>query len=149
MGFEKRSADGIGRPRHSGSARGPGWGCAEDTAWLRRRQSSAHSISTDGAYHSPAMPTDIRPIEPGDLDAAGALLAERHRRHRLVEPLLDPAYEDPAAARAEIDKLVATEGAQGWAALRGGAVVGYVVGIGKDAKLWGPNVWVEPAGHAA
>lgn len=98
------------------------------------------------------MATDIRPIESSDLEAAGALLANRHARHRLVEPLLDPAYEDPARARAEIEKLLAARDhapAQGWTAVRDGSVVGYIVGIGKDAALWGPNVWVEPAGHAA
>ena len=92
---------------------------------------------------------EIRPIEAGDLDAAAVLLADRHRRHRLGEPILDPAYEEPGAARAEIEKLLAVEGAQGWVALRDGDVTGFIVGIGKDAKLWGPNVWVEPAGHAA
>jgi GNAT superfamily N-acetyltransferase len=95
------------------------------------------------------MPTDVRPIETADLDAAATLLADRHRRHRLVEPILDPAYEDPSAARAEIEKLLSGELASGWAARRGDDVVGFLVGIGKDAKLWGPNVWIEPAGHAA
>jgi GNAT superfamily N-acetyltransferase len=95
------------------------------------------------------MPTDIRPIETADLDAAAALLADRHRRQRVLEPLLDPAYEAPAAARAEIEALLGKELAGGWAATRDGELVGYLVGIGKDAKLWGPNVWVEAAGHAA
>ncbi len=95
------------------------------------------------------MPTDIRPIETTDLDAAAALLADRHRRHRLVEPLLDPAYEDPSAARAEIEALLEKDLAGGWVATRDDAVIGFIVGISKDARLWGPNVWVEPAGHAA
>ena len=95
------------------------------------------------------MPTDVRPIESADLDAAAALLADRHRRHRLVEPILDPAYEDPSRARAEIEKLLAGELGSGWVARRGDEVVGFIVGIGKDPTLWGPNVWVEPAGHAA
>ena len=90
----------------------------------------------------------IRRFEPGDLDAAAALLADRHRRHRQAEPLLDPAYEDPATARAEIEKLLANETASAWAAVRAGSVVGYVVGIARDAT-WGPNVWIEAAGHAA
>ena len=93
--------------------------------------------------------TEIRPFAAGDLAAAASLLADRHRRHRLAEPLLDPAYEQPDAARAEIEKLLAVEGAQGWVALGNGDVTAFMVGIGKDAKLWGPNVWIEPAGHAA
>jgi GNAT superfamily N-acetyltransferase len=95
------------------------------------------------------MPTDIRPLDPTDLDAAAALLADRHRRHRLVEPLLDPAYEDPAAARAEIETLLGKDLAAGWVATRDDELAGFLVSISKDEKLWGPNVWVEPAGHAA
>ena len=95
------------------------------------------------------MATDIRPLETADLEAAATLLADRHRRHRVVEPLLDPAYEDPSAARTEIEALLEKDQADGWVATRDGAVVGFLVGIGKDQKLWGPNVWVEPAGHAA
>ena len=91
----------------------------------------------------------IRTLEPGDLDGAAALLADRHRRHRQAEPLLDPAYENVAAARAEIDKLLAVDGASAWVAVRGERLAGYVVGIGKSVDSWGPNVWIEPAGHAA
>jgi GNAT superfamily N-acetyltransferase len=95
------------------------------------------------------MPTDIRPIEPADLPAAAWLLADRHRRHRAVEPLLNPAYEDPAAARAEIETLLATDGAQGWVASRDGELAGYLIGTAKTDSTWGKNVWIEPAGHAA
>lgn len=91
----------------------------------------------------------VRALEPTDLDAAAALLADRHRRHRLAEPLLDPAYEVPAAARSEIEALLGKDLADGWIAHRGDEPVGYIVGIGKDVEGWGPNVWVEPAGHAA
>jgi GNAT superfamily N-acetyltransferase len=95
------------------------------------------------------MPIDIRPIEPTDHPEAAALLADRHRRHRLVEPLLDPAYEAPAAALAEIALLLAGDGAAGWAARRDGALVGYLIGTSKTDATWGRNVWVDPAGHAA
>ena len=91
----------------------------------------------------------IRALEPGDLDGAAALLADRHRRHRLAEPLLDPAYEDPAAARREIETLLAVDGAGGWVALRDEVVVGYMIGIAKAEATWGKNIWIEPAGHAA
>ena len=90
----------------------------------------------------------VRAFEPGDLDGAAALLADRHRRHREVEPLLDPAFEDAAAARAEIEKLLANESATAWTAVRDGKLAGYLVGIARDAT-WGPNAWVEAAGHAA
>jgi GNAT superfamily N-acetyltransferase len=91
----------------------------------------------------------IRPFEQGDLDAAAELLAHRHRRHRLAEPLLDPAFEQAPAARREIEALVADETASGWTASRDGRLLGYVIGIAKAGEVWGPNVWVEAAGHAA
>jgi GNAT superfamily N-acetyltransferase len=90
----------------------------------------------------------VRAFEPADLDAAAALLAERHRRHRQAEPLLDAAYEDPSRARPEIEKLLAMDGANGWVAVRGERLAGYLIGFAKDAS-WGANVWVESAGHAA
>jgi GNAT superfamily N-acetyltransferase len=92
---------------------------------------------------------DVRPFVGGDLDAAAELLADRHRRHRSAEPALDPAYEHPAAARREIEALIAGEGAAGWAAVRGADLVGYLIGVAKSESVWGPNVWVEAPGHAA
>lgn len=97
----------------------------------------------------------VRPLEAADLDAAAALLADRHRRHRHAEPLLDAAFEDPSVARHEIEALLANEGAAGWVAVDPsgssgpGDLAGYLVGIPKDERTWGGNVWVEPAGHAA
>jgi GNAT superfamily N-acetyltransferase len=90
----------------------------------------------------------IVPFADDHLDGAARLLAERHRAHRLIEPGLDARYEEPDAAREEIDTLVRCDGASGVAALAGGEVVGFVVGVPRDAS-WGPNAWVEPAGHAA
>src|SRR5215210_299599 len=85
------------------------------------------------------------------LDDAARLLAERHARQREAEPLLPRRYEDPAAARAEIEALLAKDGADGVAATRDGRVIGFLVGIQRpdDMRGPGPNVWVEPAGHAA
>ena len=48
----------------------------------------------------------IVPFGEEHLDGAAALLAERHRAQRLVEPGLDPRYEDPGAARREIEELL-------------------------------------------
>lgn len=93
-------------------------------------------------------PLEILPFNPGALDGAAALLADRHRRHRLAEPLLDPAFEDPANARAAIEAELAAERAGGWVARRNGDIVGYLIGQQKAAS-WGANVWVEAAGHAA
>ena len=91
---------------------------------------------------------DIVPFSDEHLDGAALLLAERHRAHRLVEPGLDQRYEDPDLAREEVGALVRADGASGVAGLMDGQVAGFVVGTPRDAS-WGPNMWVEPAGHAA
>ena len=90
----------------------------------------------------------IRPFEPSDLGPAAQLLADRHRRHRLGEPAMDPAYESPEAAGRELSVALDAEGATAWLALRDGTAVGYIVGSQREAS-WGPNIWISAAGHAA
>jgi ribosomal protein S18 acetylase RimI-like enzyme len=82
----------------------------------------------------------IRAFSDDDLDRAAALLAERHRRHREAEPLL-PAKLD---IRAEVEALWRQDGAFGVA-----MDDGYVLGFTRPDETWGPNVWIETAGHAA
>ncbi len=90
----------------------------------------------------------IVPFAEAHLEAAARLLAGRHRAQRLVEPGLDPRYEAEDAARGEIEEILVEDGASGATALADGTVVGFLLGVPRDAS-WGPNVWVEPAGHAA
>jgi GNAT superfamily N-acetyltransferase len=90
---------------------------------------------------------ELHPFGPDFLDEAAGLLARRHAAHRAVEPSLPVAYEQPGVARAAIEAL-ATDEAYGAVAIRGGAVVGYVLGTPREGRTWGPNVWVAPAGHA-
>jgi GNAT superfamily N-acetyltransferase len=90
----------------------------------------------------------IVPFEEEHLDGAAALLADRHRAQRLAEPGLDPRYEEPGEARREIEELFGADGASGAAAVHDGAVAGFLIGRPREAS-WGPNVWVDPAGHAA
>jgi GNAT superfamily N-acetyltransferase len=88
-------------------------------------------------------------VDFGDDHAAGAagLLAARHQAQRALEPGLDPAYDEPGAAATEIEALRAREHVSGVAAVTGERVTGFLLGAPGDA-LWGPNVWVPPAGHA-
>ena len=88
-------------------------------------------------------PVELRSFADDHLEAAAELLADRHRRHRAAEPLLPPA-----AARDEIEAAWRLDGAAGAVALEGGRIVGYLVGAPKDDGVWGPNEWVEVAGHA-
>jgi predicted N-acetyltransferase YhbS len=91
---------------------------------------------------------EVRELAEDDLDAAGSLLAERHRRHRATEPLLSERFEDAAAARAEVASLWTQEHASGAVALREGKPAGFLLGTRKDDRTWGANVWVEAAGYA-
>jgi ribosomal protein S18 acetylase RimI-like enzyme len=92
---------------------------------------------------------EIVPFAEGHLEDAGRLLADRHRRHRESEPLLDARFEDAGAASAEVAAAWRRADAAGAAALRGGALVGYLIGAPREREIWGENVWVEAAGHAA
>jgi ribosomal protein S18 acetylase RimI-like enzyme len=92
---------------------------------------------------------EIRALAVDHLDAAAALLAARHREHRAAEPLLSKWFEDPGATRAELTPLWSEDHASGAVALRGGRVVGFLLGTRRDDQKWGANVWVEAAGYAA
>jgi ribosomal protein S18 acetylase RimI-like enzyme len=91
---------------------------------------------------------DVVPFSDEHLDDAARLLAARQARQREAEPALPERYEDPSAAREEIEQLWRMEGASGASALREGRVVGYLIGTSREPKIWGENVWVELAGHA-
>jgi GNAT superfamily N-acetyltransferase len=84
-------------------------------------------------------PVKIVPFADEHVEPAAALLAGRHEAHRLEFPELPP---DPDY-RAEVAELV-ENGATG--AFTEGA---YVLGRPDSPELWGPNIWVGPAGHAA
>jgi ribosomal protein S18 acetylase RimI-like enzyme len=90
---------------------------------------------------------ELQPFTADCLADAGRLLARRHARHRAVEPLLSPRYEDPTVAEAEVRKAWETEGASGAVAVADDEIVGYLLGAPKEIS-WGPNIWVEGAGQA-
>lgn len=119
-----------------------------DALRIRRRTGAVNQSAAPRGYDFARMPSiTVRSLRPSDLDAAAALLADRHRRHRLVEPLLDPAFEAPDAARREIEAVLAMHKAAGWVAERGDELDGYLIGVERE-QSWGKNAWVEPAGHA-
>ena len=92
---------------------------------------------------------ELRPFDDDHLDAAGELLAERHRRHRAAEPALPARFEDAAAAREEVEVAWRREGVSGAAGFLDGRLAGFLLGAPDDEVHWGgPNVWVGHAGHA-
>lgn len=88
---------------------------------------------------------EIRPLSESDLDAAATLLGERHARHRESEPLL-AGIDD---YRPLVEEAWSAENASGWVAVEKGEVSGYLIAAPGSPEVWGPNVWVGAAGHAA
>ncbi|MGL6280304.1 MAG: GNAT family N-acetyltransferase, partial [Gaiella sp.] len=93
-------------------------------------------------------PLQLAPLTHDHLDAAASLLAQRQRAQRRSEPALAARFEEPALCLPEIEALLATDGASGSVALRSGRAVGFLLGAPRADGLWGPNAWVEAAGHA-
>lgn len=91
---------------------------------------------------------ELEPFWDVHLDDAARLLAARHARHREAEPLLPKRFEEPSAAREELERAWRAESASGAAALRDGRLTGYLIGAPRDDAVWGENVWVELSGHA-
>jgi GNAT superfamily N-acetyltransferase len=89
---------------------------------------------------------DVQPLEEEHLDAAAALLAARHARHREAEPLLP----DISDFRAQLEGDLEHEQAAGVVALRDDEVVAYVVGrVEHDPLLGDSRGYVDFAGCAA
>jgi predicted N-acetyltransferase YhbS len=84
---------------------------------------------------------EIQPFTEAHLDAAAVLLAERHARHRGVEPLLPEAVDFREQIARELD------GGTGVVAVEGDELVGYLVGARRDEWV-GPHVWSYIAGQA-
>src|SRR5262245_36760095 len=85
---------------------------------------------------------EIHPFSDEHLDGAARLLAARHRRHRLSEPLLPERFEDPEGAGEEL-RALRERGASGVACLRKDRLAGYLLDFPRDPEVWGENVWVD------
>jgi GNAT superfamily N-acetyltransferase len=83
---------------------------------------------------------EIIPFADEHVDAAAALLAERHARHREAESLL-PSDVD---FRAQVESARG----EGAVALRDGAVTGYLLGARQENEVFGRHVWIDRAGYA-
>jgi ribosomal protein S18 acetylase RimI-like enzyme len=74
------------------------------------------------------MSDEIIPFGGQHLNDAASLLAARHRAARARVPELPERFEQPAEVRPLIEQTLAIERAFGVAALRGGRLVGYLIG---------------------
>jgi GNAT superfamily N-acetyltransferase len=80
-------------------------------------------------------------FDDSHLEGAVALLRRRHEAHRAVQPLLAAAPDYAAILAAE------RTDATGAAAVKGGEVVGFLLGRHADGPF-GPHVWSTGAGQA-
>ena len=74
------------------------------------------------------MQTDVLPFAPSHVAEAAGLLAARHRAVRAQLPVLPAAYEEPAAARLAIERLLQNRDSTAVVAMAHGTVAGYLIG---------------------
>jgi GNAT superfamily N-acetyltransferase len=74
------------------------------------------------------MKIELRPFDRDrDIDIAAKLLAERHQRDRLREPMFPQAFEDPAVCRSTIEHAFDAPGWSGVVAYAGGTPAGFAI----------------------
>jgi len=92
------------------------------------------------------MPLEILPFSDEHLDAAAALLADAHARHRAAEPLLGRVDD----YREQVARQWEREGSSGAIALRDGAAAGYLIGApASNDNRGGTRIYADIAGHAS
>lgn len=92
------------------------------------------------------MPLEILPFSDEHLDAAAALLADAHARHRAAEPLLGRLDD----YREQVARQWEREGSSGAIALRDGAAAGYLIGApASNDNRGGTRIYSDIAGHAS
>ncbi len=93
------------------------------------------------------MKTIILPLTDEMLPQAGALLAQRHQRHRLQFPNLPSRFEQADVATRALTKLFEKKSALGYAAFRNGEMLAYLLGD-YSSEAWGRCGWVHLPGSA-
>lgn len=73
------------------------------------------------------MALNVAPFQEEHLDGAALLLAQRHTRDRSLEPALPAAFASPEVTRPLLEQQLREAGASGVAALRDGALVGFLL----------------------
>lgn len=94
------------------------------------------------------MSIEIAPLRPEHLPRGAEILAGRWRGYRSTLPLLPERFEQPEAAQRALEAMLARRRAVGVAALRDGALAGYLIGHEVIAPPWGRTAWVRFGGCA-
>ncbi len=89
---------------------------------------------------------EVRPFSASSSRRPGSSGGAAPCSPRQPSPCLPPSTRI-LARLGEVEALAAGDGARDGRA-RGDRVVGFLIGAPRDDAIWGPNVWVESAGHA-
>ncbi|HET7144386.1 MAG TPA: hypothetical protein VFI68_10235, partial [Anaerolineales bacterium] len=93
------------------------------------------------------MKTEFIPFTENMIPEAGKLLAERHNRNRVRLPLLPVRFEDSSVATKAVEALWQKKSRNGYAALRDGQMVAYLLGD-FTVQPWGRCGYVYLPGYA-
>jgi GNAT superfamily N-acetyltransferase len=93
------------------------------------------------------MKTEYLPFSSEMIPEAGKLLAKRHICNRQVLPLLPARYEDPQAASKAVENLWQSQFRNGYAALRNGEMLAYLIGDFEN-QPWARSGYVYLPGYA-
>jgi len=93
------------------------------------------------------MKTELIPFTKELLPEAGKLLAQCHKRNRAMFPELPTRFEDASVARKAIETPWSKKTAGGFAALRDGKLIAYLIGE-TMSQSWGRCGYVYLPGYA-
>ena len=93
------------------------------------------------------MKTELLPFTSDMIPEAGELLAKRHQRNRKKLPFLPDRFETPEVAEKAITALLEKKTTSGYATMRGGQMLAYLLGE-VSVMPWGRCGWVYLPGSA-
>ena len=93
------------------------------------------------------MKTELLPFTRDMIPEASALLAKRHQHDRRVFPFLPPRFEKADIAAKALESLLDEKTTSGYAALRDGKLVAYLMGV-HTIEPWGRCGWIRLPGTA-
>ena len=93
------------------------------------------------------MTIEIRAFTKDMIPEAADLLAQRHQRNRQRLPFLPPRFEQKTDTEAALQSLLERKMAAGYAAVRRGKMVAYLLG-NYTIEPWGRCGWVRLPGSA-
>ena len=100
-----------------------------------------------GPLTGAALKTEFLPITTDMIPQAGDLLEKRHQRDRARLPILPERFEQADVAAKAVEVLLEKKTANGYAAMRNGNMVAYLIGD-HTVEPWGRCGWVRLPGSA-